>query len=69
LYEGKATYYTHIVSYIHLYFFFGVSEVADCMFLLFNFFKQQTWAQTFNFLTIRSLSGAFENACACKLSS
>ena len=66
LYEGKATYYTNIVSYI--YFFFGVSEVAECMCLLFHFFKRQTMAQTFYFLTIRNLSGAFENACACTFS-
>jgi hypothetical protein len=32
-----------------IYFFVGVSEVADCMFLLFHFFKRQTWAQTFFF--------------------
>ena len=30
-------------------FIFGVSEVANCMFLLFHFFKRQTWAQTFFF--------------------
>jgi len=47
-----------------LYFFFGVSEVADCMFLLFNFFKRQTWAQTFNYFNHSESIGSVRK-CTC----
>jgi hypothetical protein len=62
LYEGKATYYTNIVSYTHL---FGVSEVANCMFLLFHFFKRQTWTKTSYFFSHSESIVCVQNESAC----
>jgi len=48
-----------------IYFLFGVSEVADCMFCYFISSSDKHGRRHFICLTIRSLSGAFENARAC----
>ena len=66
LYEGKATYYTNIVSFILL--FWRIRGRWLQVFVISFLQATNNGADILFFLTIRSLSDAFENACAGKFS-